>query len=171
MELPLNAPEILKVPSVTECAYFAGLIDGEGTITIHRAKDKRDNSYSTNPVVQLGMSNLEILLWVQPRFGGTLYQTKWKKPKPQWALSYRLHWNTAQIMALFETVKPYLIIKRKQLEIVTTWIEQTYSGKLGSNSHAALTPEKRELRENLRQAIRALNKKGLKPADDRAVSN
>lgn len=85
-------------------AYFAGLIDGEGTIDVYPHK----NGSMLRPVVKLNMTCEKTVLAVQRRFGGSVMPKKVKDGnKPQW------HWivtfNKAIIVAM--AIRPYLITK------------------------------------------------------------
>lgn len=157
-EFPLKAPTVLNRPSVPECAYLAGIIDGEGTVSIASARDNRDNIRRQYLAFQIGMCDLCLLLWIQERFGGTIYKHARSNKKHRQA--YVLQWSAASVLNVTSQILPYLILKKPHVEILRQWVERTWSGKHGSTSHRLLTDEKKQLREELRAQLCKLNKKG-----------
>lgn len=76
--MPLT-PKGTKMPvlSKTERAYLAGILDGEGCLSL----GGRLNARYITPTVQVTNTRYELLLWLHSRFGGSIYQTKEQRPK------------------------------------------------------------------------------------------
>lgn len=98
--------------------YVAGLVDGEGSIFIHKQIDRRLRHYLY--YLRLAVSNTyrPILYLLKDQFGGSIKEIIFPKDK---------NYKTAYIWALasrsaFEFIKliqPYLIIKKEQAKLAT----------------------------------------------------
>lgn len=90
-------------------AYFAGLIDGEGTVDVYPHKQ----GSKLRPVVKLNMTCEKTVRAVAAHFGGSV-MTKKVAPghKPQW------HWivtfNRAILVAA--RIRPYMITKAENAD-------------------------------------------------------
>lgn len=93
-----------------EAAYIAGIVDGEGTITL--TSHKKGNFPS--PTISVASSDIELLLWLKGKIGkGTIskkrnYNTE--KHKDSW--SYMLKQNYA--LDILQEIEPYLVINSKK---------------------------------------------------------
>ncbi len=112
-----KAEEIQEIP-ITAWAYLAGLIDGEGTISI-RNKTPRSRRHKTNHYnleVYITSTNRPMLEWVVETFGGKIYtyqrenDTK-RLPQHKW----HVHGNKAKW--ILENVLLFLIIKKKHAKL------------------------------------------------------
>ena len=140
--------------------YLAGLLDGEGHISISRGtytkrKLRSDGTLYEKPncihyMINIGITNTNIKLmkWLKQRFGGTYYPLK-RDDKPNWKISYKWQYtkqNDAEILLL--SVLPYLVIKREQALVLLSFVrlKDTFNP---------------ELRFNLYSKIRQLNDRGI----------
>lgn len=95
--------------------YFAGLFDGEGCISINKIVGEKQGY--KRPGFQLRLSitntNKEVLEEVQKKFGGKLYTRNRKNSRTyyDWVVVSK------QCIEVLESLKPYLIIKKRQAEI------------------------------------------------------
>lgn len=130
-----------------EKAYLAGIIDGEGTVTLM----KHHRNETPTPNVVVANNNLELLRWIKSRVGGTIVSKK--KYSPHHHDSYA--WNVRQDRALrlLHEIKQYLIIKRTQAELITK--------KYKSVTHRTgkYTPEMLRKKMALVAEIRKLNQR------------
>ena len=107
-------PVFERSASVAECAYLAGLIDGEGCICVVRWRNKAGGTqYQLR--LRITNTNRTVLEWVAERFGGQIHADRthpamWK-PKFVWDVSSR----TAS--RILELVSPYMIIKREKARL------------------------------------------------------
>ncbi len=130
----------------TDKAYFAGLVDGEGCITV--SKGKYDNRVLAVVIVMCDKEPIELL---HQSFGGCLFYVEKKNPK--WKNSW--HWSVKSQKAkpFLEAVLPYLRVKRKQalaaLELIDSF---THIG-------GRATVEQREKQRILHERISALNQR------------
>lgn len=96
-----------------ENAYFAGLFDGEGCISINKTKGSKNKPYS-RPGFQLRVSvtntNFDILYELQNHYGGKVYSREKKN-----ARTYG-NWITVsnQCIKPLQLWLPFLIIKKEQ---------------------------------------------------------
>jgi len=100
-----------------ELAYLAGIIDGEGCISLYgRGKRCEDGSWKRFTVgISVGMVDYEIPCLLRDSFGGGLCQhpPRGISRKPQWLWSIS-HRKAFKVLIL---LKPYLRIKAAQAEI------------------------------------------------------
>lgn len=117
----------------TELAYLAGIIDGEGTITIIRATKKwRENTRVVlTPTVQVHNTNENLLRWLSDKLGmvvfsrdrrlSTMPRNQPIKSTPK--TSYSMNIVGYRCFRLLQAIEPYLIIKREQAATVIRFIE------------------------------------------------
>jgi hypothetical protein len=102
-----------------EKGYIAGIIDGEGTISLEKRKF---SNVKIHPVISISNCSLELLNHIQKIIKcGTVRLAKKanQKARPEYKLSIN---RINQIEGLLSIITPYLILKRKQAEIVLEFI-------------------------------------------------
>lgn len=102
-----------------ELAYIAGIIDGEGTISVMRNASAYRRG--TTPVQYFGRIHVvntcvEMMNWLNQKIGGA--QMKTRKTKEHYKDVYLLLVNGCACAMLCKRLLPYLIIKRRQAELV-----------------------------------------------------
>ncbi|MGP4040651.1 LAGLIDADG family homing endonuclease [Gracilibacillus sp. D59] len=105
---------------VDESAYLAGIIDGEGTITLTRMHEKEHR----RPCISIASTDLELLEYIQKIAGGNILNKKNYKPdkfKDSFILSIK---KKKEVLYILKEIFPYLRItkKRKRAE----WILKHY---------------------------------------------
>lgn len=140
-----------KIDELTEldCAYLAGLIDGEGSIYVMKHKEK-----TYYPAISIMMTHQPVMTWVAGKLGLLVADVP-RKPK-NWRHSVRLHGKRA--VALCRRMLPYLIVKRKQAELVQEFPFEQRAGK--PRNGRELEPWVVQKRAKLRDDVNALNKRG-----------
>jgi hypothetical protein len=137
------------IATETEIAYLAGLLDGEGYISIV----KHGSGHA--PILNITNTDLALLLWVQMRFGGRLYRVLVGKAKDRAKDCHRLQWNKSQeARALLVAVLPYLVAKHRQAAVVMEFID------LPSQQGKSLSQETIKARGELHLSAKSLNRKG-----------
>lgn len=137
-----------------QIAYLAGIIDGEGTISVSRKKDKTmKRKMSLRPYLTVVNTNLELIQWLYDITGlGTvskLYISKNKKHTPfkRWSV-----W-TRQAEQIIKVVLPYLIVKKLQAI--------TFLDLLNNQKHVpGLTDEAWDKQLKIADILTKLNKRG-----------
>ena len=123
----------------TDIAYLAGLIDGEGTVSLQLRKKHlvalRVVVYNTNE---------DVIDWCQAAFDGTKHKVGRVREghKQEW------QWFTHSDYAaeILEMVMPYLIIKRAKAEVaLRAWRNRSPTPR--SQRRQTMPPEILELRE------------------------
>ena len=139
-------------PCPADDAYAAGILYGEGCITIHRRVKKGWEAFSLR--VDLGMTDkaMDLLLWHRSRYGGSVNQNR--AATSEWAAAHRWVITGAPAAAFLRRVLPYLRLKAEQ-------------ARIGVKLEDALTQNGRKWNESLRaegrvcwELIKHLNRKG-----------
>lgn len=84
-------------------AYTAGLIDGEGSVTLLRSK-KSDKF--RHPVVSLTSTSRELIDFLTSEFGGTVKNQKVYKSHHKTSWVWTLRWNSA--IDFLERIRPFM---------------------------------------------------------------
>lgn len=96
-----------------ERAYLAGIVDGEGTVTLM----KHHKNETPTPSVSVANNNLELLQWIKARCEGVIVSKK--KYKTHHKNSYAWSVRQDRAIRLLDEIKQYLIIKRPQADLIT----------------------------------------------------
>ncbi len=102
--------------------YLAGLIDGEGTVTI--AKSKHINSFNNKKIIftpQIIITNTDkrLMEFLKKEFGGFIIE---KKREGKWRTIYQWHMQGLK-EDFFKKLNGRLIIKQPQLSLILEYIE------------------------------------------------
>ncbi len=113
-------------------AYTAGIIDGEGTITLTRASAKTHR----RPNVSVSSTTYELLLFLKSHYGGTIVKHKIYQDhhKPHW--SWRIEYDRA--LSALKLITPYLLVP-----------EKAYRAKLLLERYKLVTPRNGKYTEEL----------------------
>lgn len=143
-----------------QCAYLAGLIDGEGTISISHNKTQSEGSYSM--VMRIYNSDKRMCDWVYKvvNIGGVskCHRVKsWDNPKHKPIY----HWHTSNngMRKILPQIIPFLVIKKEIAEIVLEWLEKYGRKKL---SGKYLTFEDGQWKKEKYEYLKTLNYRGIK---------
>ena len=109
----------LKKLSLEDKCYIAGLIDGEGCITVYYIKNPNSpQGFRLRPQIQIGNTNKLIIYWLKETTGvGVLSIHKQSKAKWKTCYSWYLY-VISDIKALLEEILPYLKVKKHQAELL-----------------------------------------------------
>ena len=140
--------------SIAEIAYLAGLIDGEGCIYIgHTKQGKYGNGYQWHSMLKITSCDEELIIWLENTFGGSKdSRYRWTSKKKFTRPVYNWQATGPMLDYLLPVVKPYLIIKRKQCDVMIRY--RLTSKNIGSKR---LPPEINEQRLELLSELRNLN--------------
>lgn len=100
--------------------YTAGIIDGEGTITLTIKKSALNNRNFRMPVVSVSSTTLEILTFLKENYGGHISSHKIYKDHHKQSWSWKLTYNDA--IDLCEKIHPLLLEpeKRRRAKMLVT---------------------------------------------------
>lgn len=140
--------------STIDFAYIAGIVDGEGTITIGRGRKNYHYNWTYNAVVGVTNTNLELLNWLRDstRIGNICQNTKILGSKQ----GYQWNLRSYEILNFLEYISLFLKIKKEQAKIVTEFLIKNRP----SNKHQPATELEIEFRCSMYYRIHALNEKG-----------
>ncbi len=93
--------------SISEAAYCAGIIDGEGSISLTRNRKNRWPS----PQVSVASTDKELVQWLRNRFGGSIVTKKPRKINHSQSYDWKL--TDRRALQFLQIVRPYLVIFRK----------------------------------------------------------
>lgn len=105
----------------TDLAYAAALIDGEGTVGVYSFTRKgRGLQFST----RLAVINTHrgIIEWMKDSFGGNIVEKTKTAENSKQCWEWQVHGEEADRLARF--IKPYVKMKREQLEIFSKMRER-----------------------------------------------
>jgi len=138
--------------------YLAGIIDGEGCLGISKNSTKKQRQ--KNPKYQSEVcvvnTNHALMDWLQNKIGGLVNARK-NYQEETWKTAYRWRIKEGQHSTLLKSILPYLIIKKKQAELI---IEFQETKKLQSLFGRELSDEQKDTREFYYQSLKKLNAKG-----------
>jgi len=150
----------------TEAAYLAGLLDGEGTISLYCVKqDSQKRTHSFKPAVAVSNTDMGMMERVLRITGcGKVVQSRlddgMHKPCFRWLLS------PLQIEPVLRRVLPYLDSKQRQAELLLSYLRM-----LGGKSIRYLTDEEYLSAVGICNHLRRLNQRGPIPLGDVEVGS
>ncbi|MDF2037534.1 LAGLIDADG family homing endonuclease [Cytobacillus oceanisediminis] len=103
-----------------EAGYIAGIIDGEGTITLTRMHA----SEHRRPCITIASTDKELLIYIQTLTSGSIINKKNYKPgihKNSFSLNIK---QKEKVMFLLKQVSPYLRVNKKRNRAL--WILDNY---------------------------------------------
>jgi len=138
--------------TIEQLCYFAGILDGEGSIAIEKMSpcNARQYHYFT-PRLCIINTNNELIEWLIKNFGGSRNTRTKVKGRRE---CYRWHVFGKELENILRAVVPYILIKRQLAMLVLEFRETV--GKTGSR----VTEEIRNQREQLYLRSRSMNKIG-----------
>ncbi len=95
-----------------EKAYLAGIIDGEGTVTLQ----KHHRNETPQPCVSVANNSFELLQWIKLRIGGVIVSKKKRKPHHNDSYAWSIRQDKA--IRFLNEIKQYLIIKKPQADLI-----------------------------------------------------
>jgi len=98
--------------SVADIAYFAGILDGEGCISLHHYNGTKGRYRKT---VVVSNNCKELIYWIGSTFGGNVRLIHHSTYVVEW-------WSNEAIYDVLSLVKDYLIVKKRNAEIMLDYI-------------------------------------------------
>ncbi|MEM2447881.1 MAG: helix-turn-helix domain-containing protein [Candidatus Bathyarchaeia archaeon] len=120
-------PSITVPHNPTILAYFAGILDGEGSIGF--VKDKT-MALGSRPYVAITNTSKALLHWLLSNFKG--YVKTRKPPRGHFGKKKCLTWRverTIDIYLLLKSVFPFLVVKKKKAKEVLNFVENRLKEK------------------------------------------
>lgn len=134
-------------------AYVAAMIDGEGVITLARSSGVLVPRF--RPIVMVTNSHAGILHFLcEATKLGIVYQSKNNPTKPNWSPMHRWQVATAEAQDLCHWIRPYLVIKRQQADILIKFPKRKTRRRKGDKDKIWL------VQQELFLEMRTLNTRG-----------
>ena len=102
-------------------SYFAGIVDGEGSIGIAKCKGESNGyirQYRYRPFFSITNTHLPMLQYLKKHFGGSI---AYSDERTQ---CYNMTFSANKIREILPELIPYLLIKKKQAEIVLEFLNR-----------------------------------------------
>ena len=138
-------------------AYTAGLMDGEGSITIDKRVRPDTTWYQVH--IRVAMTKRESLEKMQQWWGGHLNTEPYKhanNPGGKWSDYYAWQLWTKQAVDFLTRIRPYLVLKRPNADIA---IE--FQKRIKRTGGKRIDHEELIIREELYKKMKQLNMRGL----------
>lgn len=101
------------MPSATDLAYAAGVVDSDGAISITRKRRKSGfDSYCIR--VDVAMTSPYVPLWIHSKFGGSYFDYTQREGHKK---IHRVNVCANQAAAMLKALLPYLLEKRSRAEL------------------------------------------------------
>lgn len=134
-------------------AYLAGIIDGEGTVTILKRLCAGCKEVQYWPVVRVSTTTRALVNWLLENVGGSSYVHR----RNPYSIEYGWRYEYKKAVDLCHKLLPYFIIKVNQAKLVIEF-GKTYDTP--RTRWRKLSPEVRERRKRLCEEIQAMNAPG-----------
>lgn len=142
--------------SDVQSAWLAALLDGEGSIGLWRIRRTANKSgWVYRAGMEICNTNREILEAVRSVVGGWVNIGDVRKTNPRHKPAFKALLSQRAVLPVLRAVAPYLIIKRRQAEIVMLFRETLENA-------GARTASEHELFAQLWAECRELNRRGRK---------
>lgn len=108
-----------------ELGYMAGIIDGEGTLSIQftRRSKKEGRTRRLRPYLEISNTNQNLIIWLREKIGiGQVMERKRIKPHHKTPYILKIH-SKERLKELLLTLKPYLIVKIQQANKIIEFAE------------------------------------------------
>jgi hypothetical protein len=154
-----SANDPIRALSAVDLAYMAGLIDGEGSLSciVH------GGGKTCYPTISVAMTDFPVIHWLADKWHVTVSNFPRRDPRYKPQVFVRLSGERARLLC--ELLLPYLIVKKRQAELIQTF---PLEARLGRGVRIADTGIN-EMRFALRDQINGLNHVPRNPTYRRGV--
>ena len=130
---------------IYDIVYTAGLFDGEGNISIHKATKKKYTEYYL--AIAIVNTHLPTMEYLKERFGGEYYPITLGKRGRKQCWRWELHYGKAA--EFIEILYPFLVIKKADADIAIKF-RQT----INTIKRSRVSQDTMKLRESYYQEIK-----------------
>lgn len=129
----------------TDWAYIAGMIDGEGHLTIFRHYKKQgirisSRGYDLEPRLHIANMNLKNLEYIKNKINlGHIQKLKIKREDGV-MVSYELRFNPSEIILIIPNILPYLSQKKSRAMILYKFLSFRAKGSMRTRLNQKLKP-------------------------------
>lgn len=139
--------------------YVAGIIDGEGTVSLTFPRRSKGDITSITTIVRVGSTDLDLVNKLYTQFGGKIYSKYTRNPKHKQAQE----WVLTGLVALdfLKVIYPFLRLKKRNAEILFELQSIKDTGERDKEDHRFLSKEAKDRRDELAEELKALNRRGI----------
>lgn len=152
---------ISKEYSSTDIAYLAGIVDGEGSLTIgNYSHNKKTGVPHYQTILNINNTNKSLIDWLLNTFGGGYcHYTARQTPKISRQAIYRYIATGNRLTHICQLILPFVIIKKRQVEIILEMRKTylPYTSKGGIQGTQALSQEILDFRYQCFLELRSLH--------------
>lgn len=139
-------------------AYIAGIVDGEGCVSISCHIRKGRKNYEGS--VSVSSTTKELTEWLYKELGGCCYAAS-KRANPKLRQGYIWVQKGKKALATLKHLYPYCIVKRKQIEVYAKYYQSILEWRLqAQGKHGVLDEATVKKRDSLIDEMHRLNKGG-----------
>lgn len=132
-----------------ERAYIAGVIDCDGSILV-MLRQKPNGRWHVLPAVKISNLSKNLIEFMVEKAGARNYHyRRYRTKRGEFKIVYEAQWSGSRAYPLLKAIKEYLIVKRRQCELMIELLEEKGSRPVKSG------PSPKEI--HLAKEIRALN--------------
>lgn len=140
-----------------ECAYLAGLIDGEGCLSIYRLTNRTcKRGYTFAGRITVTNTDLDTLVELRELWGIGRVRARTLQPKRK--PSYSWEFSPREIKVFLPKIMPYLHIKQRQAKLLMSFLNTQVWGRQRGFS---LTDKQYDDRAKMVEDLHTLNRRGL----------
>lgn len=138
-----------------QIGYIAGIIDGEGSVCLHKCVWKDRKEYYFRPFIKIANTNIEMLFFIKKILGcGSIELERIKTDK--WKASHTLRFSANMIRSFLPTIIDCLVIKKQQALLLSEFLKFSHRSN-GRNFKSS----NRELYQYYYEEIKRLNTRGV----------
>lgn len=154
-----------------EKAYIAGLIDGEGCITIakHKSGQPKGKMWYYQPIITLANTDKTMINYITERYECNI--VKQQRRKENYKQMYWISFTGDRLKIFLNDILPYLVCKRTQARIVLNFPNYAHRGWGWGRTAIGRTEEEINKQNSLFLKIRKLNSRGVKPFIEPSTEN
>lgn len=131
----------------SQLAYIAGILDGEGTLCMGKYPNKWNKSLGYRGYLAIANTYVPVLEYIKSFIGGKIIEQGKGKG------CYSLSLSTNEIRRWLPELSTYLIVKKKQAEVLLAFLD-----KQASNASAPVSEELLSFYESSYQKLKRLKK-------------
>lgn len=144
----VNLERLQKIMGMTEleAAYLAGIIDGDGSLTLsHRRRNAARGWESIELHISISNTNQSLMSHLSQMLGAPFYSAKDRRNR-KWKQHFVISFSAfVELNALLTRIIPYLIVKRRQAEIMLELVKRRLSKEPYTDEDRKLVRELRRL--------------------------
>ena len=151
---------------IEESAYIAGIIDGEGTVTLHRKTisvgRKRYQAWEYYIGVTLTQKAFMNAIKEMVNVGKGQVRNNPRNLKGRANQSYRVKWSGSHCISILKEIRPFLLLKAPQADIILNFAQKQEEAQSQRSGQGHRYPDwLHNLAGDIEKQMKILNKRGI----------